>query len=78
MKVPSLLLSNNDIKREIIKAKNISIHPLIVENIKGSSINLTASAHAWDVKQRDSVVSQDGKKGTFHCSNIHRRGNLGI
>ena len=58
-----MLLSNNDIKRELIKAKNISIHPLIVENIKGSSINLTASAHAWDIQNRKSVVSvSDNKK----------------
>lgn len=56
-----MLLSNNDIKRELIKAKNISIHPLTVENIKGSSINLTASAHAWDIIERKSVVI-DNKK----------------
>ncbi|PEJ37505.1 hypothetical protein CN689_00975 [Peribacillus butanolivorans] len=59
-----MLLSNNDIKREIIKAKNISIHPLIVENIKGSSINLTASAHAWDIKG-DSILNADKKKITI-------------
>ncbi|KAA0955244.1 hypothetical protein FQ085_15055 [Planococcus sp. ANT_H30] len=56
-----MLLSNNDIKRELIKAKNISIHPLIVENIKGSSINLTASAHAWDVETKKTVIL-DNKK----------------
>ena len=39
----NLLLSNNDIKRELYNANNISIHPLNVDNIKGSSINLTAS-----------------------------------
>lgn len=59
-----MLLSNNDIKRELIKAKNISIHPLMVENIKGSSINLTASAHAWDINTKESVVS-DNKKITI-------------
>lgn len=58
--VQLLLLSNNDIKRELIKAKNISVHPLIVENIKGSSINLTASAHAWDIETKETVV-QDKK-----------------
>ncbi|MEY8757790.1 hypothetical protein AB9M93_25420 [Peribacillus frigoritolerans] len=57
-----MLLSNNDIKRELIKTKNISIHPLLVENIKGSSINLTASAHAWDIKSKLSVVSENKKK----------------
>ncbi|CAH0310193.1 hypothetical protein ACIQW7_27915 [Peribacillus simplex] len=56
-----MLLSNNDIKRELIKAKKLSIYPLILENIKASSINLTASAHAWDIKG-NSVVSQDKKK----------------
>lgn len=56
----SLLLSNNDIKRELIKRKNIGIHPLMTENIKGSSINLTASSHAWDVESQKSVVN--GKK----------------
>lgn len=60
-----MLLSNNDIKRELIKAKNISIHPLMVENIKGSSINLTASAHAWDVKEKKSVVDENKKKITI-------------
>ncbi|MFD4927692.1 hypothetical protein ACFWMS_02035 [Peribacillus butanolivorans] len=57
-----MLLSNNDIKRELIKAKNLSIHPLLVENIKGSSINLTASAHAWNIKSKLSVVSENRKK----------------
>jgi deoxycytidine triphosphate deaminase len=57
-----LLLSNNDIKRELIKAKNISIYPLVVENIKGSSINLTASAHAWNIKDKKSVVNVEKKK----------------
>ncbi|GMG75480.1 hypothetical protein ShirakiTB12_39480 [Priestia megaterium] len=60
-----MLLSNNDIKRELIKAKNLSIYPLVVENIKGSSINLTASAHAWDIKSKDSVVSTNKKKITI-------------
>lgn len=57
-----MLLSNNDIKRELIKAKNISIYPLMVENIKGSSINLTASAYAWDIKGKQSVVDDKKKK----------------
>lgn len=57
-----MLLSNNDIKRELIKTKNISIYPLMVENIKGSSINLTASAHAWDIVSKESVISENLKK----------------
>lgn len=57
-----MLLSNNDIKRELIKAKNISIHPLNIDNIKGSSINFTASDHAWDVISKKSVVSDNRKK----------------
>ncbi|MBM7691134.1 deoxycytidine triphosphate deaminase [Peribacillus deserti] len=63
-----MLLSNNDIKREIIKTKNISIHPLIVENIKGSSINLTASPHAWDIKTKESVVNDKKKKITIKAN----------
>jgi len=51
-----LLLSNNDIKRELVKAKNMSIHPLIIDNIKGSSINLTASKYAWKVSDKNSAV----------------------
>ncbi|MFC0235145.1 dCTP deaminase domain-containing protein [Fictibacillus phosphorivorans] len=57
-----MLLSNNDIKREIIKVKNISIYPLMVENIKGSSINLTASAHAWNIETKESIVDSNKKK----------------
>lgn len=52
----ALQLSNDDIKRELIKAKNISVHPLIVENIKGGSINLTASNMAWKVSDKKSAV----------------------
>lgn len=49
------MLSNNDIKRELIKSKNLAIHPLKVENIKGSSINLTASKYAWNLKDNNSA-----------------------
>lgn len=63
-----MLLSNNDIKREIIKSKNISIYPLKIENIKGSSINLTASAHAWDVKDKQTVVDESKKKITIKAN----------
>lgn len=58
----NLLLSNNDIKREIIRAKNISIYPLTTENIKGSSINLTASPHAWNIEDKKSILSVNKKK----------------
>ncbi|WP_138859154.1 dCTP deaminase domain-containing protein [Exiguobacterium mexicanum] len=54
-----MLLSNNDIKREIVKAKNISIYPLKLENIKGSSLNLSASKMAWRVSDRKSAVVAD-------------------
>ncbi|MDW0115023.1 hypothetical protein QT711_17825 [Sporosarcina saromensis] len=51
-----MLLSNNDIKRELIQAKRISIHPLNLDNIKGSSINLSASNKAWRVSDKQSAV----------------------
>lgn len=57
-----MLLSINDIKRELVRAKKLSIHPLKIDNIKGSSINLTASAHAWDITTGQSVLSKDNKK----------------
>ncbi|TFH63498.1 dCTP deaminase domain-containing protein [Peribacillus frigoritolerans] len=51
-----MLLSNNDIKREMIDGKNICVHPLKLDNIKGSSINLTASKMAWRVSDSESAV----------------------
>ncbi|HFK1746938.1 hypothetical protein CN463_18090 [Bacillus cereus] len=51
-----MLLSNNDIKRELIRAKNLAIYPLKLENVKGSSINLTASKRAWRVSDKKSAV----------------------
>ncbi|WP_430883370.1 dCTP deaminase domain-containing protein [Fusibacter sp. JL216-2] len=42
------MLSNIDIKNEI--GRNLLIYPLKVSNIKGNSINLTASSLAWCVK----------------------------
>lgn len=41
------MLSNKDIVRELIKSKNLAIHPLNTQYINGSSINLTASDFAW-------------------------------
>jgi len=57
-----MLLSNNDIKQELIKAKNLAIYPLKLDNIKGSSVNLTASRYAWNIKDRKTAVTQDKKK----------------
>jgi len=56
------MLSNNDIRRELINAKNIAIHPLKTENIKGSSINLTASKYAWNISTKESALSEDQQK----------------
>ncbi|MEB9858624.1 hypothetical protein COJ37_13620 [Bacillus cereus] len=53
-----MLLSNNDIKRELIKG-NIRIHPLNMDNIKGGSINLTASQLAWRVSDKNSAVKDN-------------------
>lgn len=53
-----MLLSNNDIKRELIEG-NIRIHPLNMDNIKGGSINLTASKMAWKVSDQNSAVKDD-------------------
>lgn len=54
-----MTLSNNDIKRELIKGNNISIHPLKLGNIKGSSINFTASKMAWKVSDKKTAVKED-------------------
>lgn len=53
------MLSSEDIKKELIGAKNIAIHPLVIENIKGSSINLTASLLAWDTQTKESIYCKD-------------------
>lgn len=50
------MLSDKDIIRELIDGKNIMIHPLNLENIKGSSINLTASKYAWRIQDGSSAV----------------------
>ncbi|KOS69760.1 hypothetical protein AEA09_06145 [Lysinibacillus contaminans] len=56
------MLSNRDIFKEIIKAKDLAIHPLKLENINGSSINLTASEYAWYSAERK--VIGDGASQT--------------
>lgn len=53
------LLSNDDIKREL--GKNIFIYPLYPGNIKGSSLNLTASPLAWSLKTKESALNEGGK-----------------
>ncbi len=54
-----MLLSDNDIKRELIKGENIMIYPLNIKNITGSSINLTASKYARKVSDRETAVIED-------------------
>lgn len=48
------MLSNVDIIKEL--NKNIFIYPLITSNIKGSTVNLTASKWAWSLKTKTSIV----------------------
>lgn len=43
------VLSNVDLEKELIKGKNIRIYPLKIDNIKGSTYNLTASEFAWSI-----------------------------
>lgn len=50
------MLSDRDIKRELIKAKNIAIYPLNLDNINGSSVNFTASNNAWKVSDGSTAV----------------------
>lgn len=50
-------LSHADIEREL--GKNIYLYPLNPNNIKGASINLTASDQAWSVKDKKTIV-KDG------------------
>ena len=52
------MLSDRDLIKELVKTKNLAIHPLKLENINGSSINFTASANAWTVS--------DGKTAVFN------------
>lgn len=49
------MLSDADIKREL--GKNLLIYPLNSQNIKGSSINLTASRLAWSLTTKKTIVS---------------------
>ncbi|MGH0599879.1 hypothetical protein [Bacillus mycoides] len=54
-----MLLSDVDIKNELIDGENLMIYPLKLENIKGSSINLTASKYAWRVSDGNSAVTNN-------------------
>lgn len=51
------MLSDTDIKREL--GKHLLIYPLRGSNIKGASINLTASRYAWSLETKKSIVEED-------------------
>ena len=53
------VLSNVDLERELLKGKNIRIYPIIIDNIKGSTYNLTASDYAWSIISKKSLVIGD-------------------
>lgn len=55
----NVLLSDVDIKNELIDGENLIIYPLKLENIKGSSINLTASKYAWRISDGHSAVTNN-------------------
>ncbi len=48
------MLSDVDIVKQL--GKNIYIYPFKEENLKGASYNLTASAMAWSITDRDNIV----------------------
>lgn len=51
------MLSDREIKSEL--GKNIVVHPLIMNNIRASSLNLTASKYAWSLKTKKSIVENE-------------------
>lgn len=53
-------LSNVDIINEL--GENLYIYPLYSQNIKGASINLTASKFAWSIKTKKLVSDTNTKK----------------
>lgn len=57
------MLSNKDIFREL--GKNIAVYPFNISNIKGASINLTASNMAWSVATKKTIVLEDKSKITI-------------
>lgn len=58
------MLSNFSIAKEL--NKNIFIYPLITDNIRGATVNLTASEHAWSLKTRDKIYDNDVIKIPAH------------
>lgn len=48
------MLSDTNIKREL--GRNLLIYPLKSDNIKGASINLTASEYAWSLGTKETIV----------------------
>lgn len=50
------MLSNEDIKKEL--GENILIYPFCLDNIRGASINLTASRCAWLLSSGKSAVTE--------------------
>ncbi|MBZ5480232.1 hypothetical protein LDP77_14210 [Bacillus sp. T_4] len=53
------VLSNVDVEKELLKGKNIRIYPLKIDNIKGSTYNLTASEYAWSITTKKSLVQNN-------------------
>lgn len=53
------MLSKTNIKKELLRGKKMAIYPINMDNINGSSINLTASKNAWNVLTRESAFRQD-------------------
>lgn len=53
------MLSKTNLKWELWRGKHIAIYPLNMDNINGSSINLTASENAWDVLTRESAYRKN-------------------
>ncbi len=53
-----MVLSNEDIINEL--GRNIFIYPLDTRNIRGSTINLTASRFAWSAFTGEKIITPDG------------------
>lgn len=53
------VLSNVDLEKELYKNKNIMIYPLNLDNIKGSSYNLTASSLAWSINTQKRICENN-------------------
>jgi deoxycytidine triphosphate deaminase len=51
------MLSNFSIAKEL--NKNIFISPLTLKNIKGATVNLTASEYAWSLKTKQKIVNDN-------------------